>query len=242
MAHGTPDYGRTNATRTTFQTMDVGELAVRLGSPIAFDRRGDVIWWDDFECSLNKWTTGGAGAGSAVAISAVRARNGGNSALLTAGSTAPATASIVHDMAYPVLSKLGFEVSFTLDTTTKSVYFQMQIEDGAKSSIYRVKLYATTNTLVYLNAAGGETTIAVLPTLAALPTLFHTLKMVVDSANKQYVRVILDSNSYPLTGIGARVFNNVAAPELRLGIEHEGTAVINPLVYVDDVIVTQNEP
>ena len=86
MAHGTPDWGVTAGAVTTYQVTDLGELAVRLGSPISHDRRGDVIWWDDFECTLNKWQTVANGAGSSVALSDARARNGRYSALLISGS------------------------------------------------------------------------------------------------------------------------------------------------------------
>jgi len=55
VAHGTPDWGVTAGARTVYQMTDLGELAVRLGSIVTHDRRGDVIFLEDFEEGMGRW-------------------------------------------------------------------------------------------------------------------------------------------------------------------------------------------
>jgi len=63
MAHGTPDWGVTASKKTIYSLHDMGELAVRLGSIVSFDRRGDVIFSDSFQNGLGKVYASGVGAG-----------------------------------------------------------------------------------------------------------------------------------------------------------------------------------
>ena len=61
------------------------ELAARLGSPDTFDRRGDVLWMDDFESGL-KWRTSLLGTGSLIDLTATMAASGGKCCRLVTGS------------------------------------------------------------------------------------------------------------------------------------------------------------
>ena len=59
MTHGVQDFGASSGQNSTYGLTDLGELAVRLGSPVSFDRRGDVVMMETFEDGLDAWVTDG---------------------------------------------------------------------------------------------------------------------------------------------------------------------------------------
>ena len=59
MGHGYPDYGTQGPVSTVHSIQDLGELAVRLGSIVTFDRRGNVLWLDGFDSGIGAWSKGG---------------------------------------------------------------------------------------------------------------------------------------------------------------------------------------
>ena len=115
MAHGQPDFGLYAVKKTVSGLADLGELAVRLGSIITFDRRGDIVWFDDFEGDVFKWERDPSGVDAAIIVSPEAARNGAFSAKLTTGNLADDHATILHHLPYPVTSRVGFEISFTVN-------------------------------------------------------------------------------------------------------------------------------
>ncbi len=242
MAHGTPDWGVTAGRVTTYQLTDLGELAARLGSPITFDRRGDVIWWDDFECGFSHWLTTPSGAGATAALSTARARNGRTSALLVAGSDANHSEQMVHRQAVPTLSRLGSEFSFSLDTNDHTINLIVRTQDGTTQATYSVRWDGVLNVLQYQDSGAALVTFATNIILPEDETLFNTFKLVVDASTGQYVRFLLNESSYSLSGIGGRVDPVAAAPMEEVFIVNTGLAGFNAAAYIDDVILTQNEP
>ncbi|MFH1593720.1 MAG: hypothetical protein ABID09_03365, partial [Candidatus Omnitrophota bacterium] len=94
MAHTNPDYTSKGKLNTITASTDNAELAVRLGSVVTFDRRGNVIFIDDFEGATLFWTTGGAGVGNVEALTAAWGKSGSQSCELTAGAGAAGQARI----------------------------------------------------------------------------------------------------------------------------------------------------
>ena len=242
MAHGTPDYGVTAGRATVYQLTDLGELAVRLGSPVSHDRRGDVIWWDDFEWGLNKWEPAFDGTGGSVALSTARSRNGRSSCLLTAGSDSLLTAEIDRRQALPSIARLGVEFSFANIGNFGYIELRCVARTTTGRNTFTVRWDDATNVLQYTDSTGGLVTFATGVNLAAVATLFHTLKMVFDVAATEYVRVILDSTQYDLSGIAGEQVVATTTPYLDLRIRLFGDAAQNDQAYIDDVILTQNEP
>jgi len=242
MAHGTPDWGVTAGAVTTYQLTDLAELAARLGSIDTFDRRGDVVWLGGFEHGLNKWGSLVSGTGAAVGVSAARSRNGQFSALLTAGSDASRRAEIAREIALPVLSVLGCEVSFSLGSAIDLLDLVVDVFDGTNQVEYYVWWDADAETLNYLDVNGDVVVLATGVDPWKSQTLFHTLKLVVDSSAAQWVRLILDDQQYSLAGVAGWVIGPGTDRRLRLTVRLWGHAGDNDTLYVDDPIITQNEP
>lgn len=242
MAHGTPDWGVTAGAVTTYQLSDMAELAARLGSPVTWDRRGEVIWWDDFEWGLTKWTGVIGGLNGSIALSTVRARNGRRSCALSAGADAGRFAEIYHYNAKGVNSRVGVEVWFSQGAAIEVFRVEETVYDGVNSTTFGVQWENAGNRLLYLNAAGAYTEFASAVDLMVQTTLFHSLKVVGDAATDLYVRCILDDREYSLAGIGGWVSGSGERPAISLVLVAFGSPGQNDTVFVDDVILTQNEP
>lgn len=242
MTHGTPDWGVTAGAVTVHKLTDLGELAVRLGSIVTHDRRGDVIFLDNFEDGLGKWDTGSDGGGDSVALSSARARSGRLSALLTSGSGVGGYAQIFRGVNLPVLSGLGVELSFSVPVALETLVLQLHVLDGSRRYRFEVTYDDANNRLDRLHVGGGLTTVASGLVLAGWGRMFHTLKLVGNTLNGKYGRLILNDETYDLEGAVAYNGTDYGAPRLELTVTARGRDGYNDAVHIDDVIITQNEP
>lgn len=242
MAHGHSDYGAAKPTSTVYSLQDMAELAARLGSIVTFDRNGDVIWMDDFESNLEKWSHVTSGTGALVELSAAAARNGGLSCLLKTGDAVNNLATIIHLGPPPVKSKVGLEVSFTVDDDLNYIYFRMLCYDGTNIHEINIRYDPANTTLAYRDSAGDWQNITTTLHLQEGSSMFHTIKIVVDLVNEEYCYIILDNINYDLSGIAYRLTGSEAAPSLYIDVRAYAGVDDNVSVYIDDVIITQNEP
>lgn len=218
------------------------ELAARLGSIVTFDRRGSVIWLDDFEDNINKWEAQLYGTGAAVALSSTEARNGAKSVLLTTGNAAGDVTGIRKYLPYPTLTKVGFEISFRTNTDLREQSIHIYLWDGAKQwwAILYVKTYS--EEIRYFNEAGSDAVLETSKVLYTNVSLFHTMKLVIDPINHRYVRAIVNEKEYDLSGQAMRSTASISTPRMCVGYLTYAQTTGGILSYADDAIVTQNEP
>ena len=242
MAHGTPDWNITNAAATVFRVDDVGEAAVRLGAIDRFDRRGDVLFMDGFEDGLGKWATNFGGASSIVATTVLYGRSGAWSALMTQDPAGGSFSQMTHYEPFPVLSRMAVEFSYSVPDSTGSVELTVTVYDGVQRTVYDVLLDYQAGHIQYTNSAGVLTTIAGAVVPVAGPALFHTVKLVFDATARVYVRLLVNNQAIDLPLFGAWVQGAANIGRLQVLIQNHGRAGFTDTIYVDDVIITQNEP
>jgi hypothetical protein len=242
MAHGTPDWGLTAGTITTFQLTDLAELAARLGSIVTFDRRGEAVLLESFEDGLSRWDKLLGGTLAAVDLSTARTAHGAFSLRLTAGSNDTHLASISRSLGPAALALYGLELVFSLASHVQALEWLINVYDGVHASWYVVRWREDTDTLEYDDSTGNPVTFATNVRLLSGPTTFHSGKLVVDGANREYVRFLLNASAYDLSGIAARAIASSVAPRLEVGACHIGAVPWNAQLWLDSVIVTQNEP
>jgi len=242
MGHGTPDWWGSEPTETTFQVQDVGELAVRLGSIAAFDRRGNVIWLSSFENGLGEFNYDSQGAGGSVVISTATAHRGAYSCKLTAGSDVLMNAGVMKYLSYPVLSRIGGEIAFTWNTAIDYLLLIHQLWDGSNLYYFAIKLDPSLGKAYYWSSAAAWVEIANLPAWTTSITTYHIAKLVVDLETKKYGYLILDDVGHSLAGISGHTSVSALAPCMLFLVDVYGPGGTNPYIYVDDMIITQNEP
>lgn len=242
MPHGQPDFGVYAVKETVSGLADLGELAARLGSIATFDRRGDVVWFDSFESDLSAWYELGTGTDHDAYVSAESARNGAFSCKLITGSGGYGTGMIVHLGGGLVLSKIGLEVSWTFKTALDELRLRFLYYDGARYYDYQIRFDRSSKELRYYDADGDPIAFATGISLTAHDQLYHTLKFVMDLPNRKYNRVILDNVSYDLSAYPVKTDTSTVSPKYELTIATQVIADSNETSYIDDVIITQNEP
>lgn len=243
MPHGGPDWGTLGPLGTVYTIEDMAELAARLGSIDTFDRRGNVIFMEDFQGSLAKVYHDTLGVGASVSISNERARFGNFSCKLVTGNLENDWAEVGAIMAYPALSQMGFEISWDVPTLTdlNTIDFYLYLYDGATAWYASVYWDRATKTWYYHDETAWR---PLSPTAAcyADDVHFNFLKLVVDFVNKKYVRLTHNSRTYDLTD---KALDFLAAPaespRMLVSVKSWTAVDDNCKAYVGHMIVTQNE-
>jgi len=242
MARGHPDWGQATPTETISLVADLGELAVRLGALSVYDRGGNVVWADGFEFGLSPWLPQTDGTGALVEIVSEPTYSGESACKLTGGSDGWARAGVLKRIRPPVLGRFGAELTFSIATPNDNVEIRIQHNDGVNRRRYFIKLIESTDELQYLDADGNYQKFAEYILANDDAYLFHTCKAFVDLENHEYVKFMINQQSYDLSGIACETVADTTNPRLEVTIYVTSRAGSNDVIYVDNVIITMNEP
>jgi len=243
MPHGGPDWGTAGPLGTVYTVEDMAELAVRLGSFVTFDRRGNVIFLDDF-ASLTKtayWRLGGGGGGT-VNISNLWVLYGQSSCKLVA--EANDWVEITYELAFPTLSRMGFEFAWNrLDEgNLESIRLEIGLNDGTNWWYSELEWIAATGLWRVVSSLGAWVNLS--PTIqhSADVVVFNHVKLVVDFVNKKYVRLIVNDLTYDLSNIALNSGGAVVPAYVYMSFMTTANAGGDATNYIDHIIITQNEP
>jgi len=241
MAHGQPDYGLYQQKKTTYGLPDSGELAARLGSIVTYDRRGDIIWLEDFSCGRTNWASD-INSTETATQSTAEALSCGFSMKLQGIVAAATHIGIIRRDPLPVDSDIGMEFAFMANEHVQDLRLDLLITTPTITYYVYIRVELDTDTIYYWSAAGAWVQLATGVDLKIDRDCWHHLKLVVDFGAKQYVRLLLDDVEYNMAGLGLNWAAFVLTPFLQTSLYHEALApIVAPLVYIDDVIFTQNE-
>lgn len=242
MPHGAPDFGPSAVKETVASMADLGELAARLGSIVTYDRKGDVYWFDDFEDDIAKWLAGGDDATYEVVWSPIAAHMGAFSMELKAGLGGSYYA-YMRKFAAPIpLTRLGFECWFTINAHSEYVLVTIGRCEGGNVTYGELKLNPATGTLQYLDTLGVYQTIHTFTDLETTLYHFAPIKLVIDLITGKYVRALFLNYEYDLSNYALEEAATEAGDSTWMQIYHKGEDGTNRSIYVDNVILTQNEP
>jgi len=243
MPHGYPPWSGIKRDTIFAVPLDLGELAVRLGAQVIYDRRGSVVYLEGFEHGLGSWGKATAGTLAAARLSTAQCLSSGFSVELVAGSDGERYAGLDRYLPFPAEGKVGLEVSFTLDPETAYLLFALRWYDGTNVRLWVVKYDHENGVLSCGGGDGGHTTLNSALSLRVRDNLFHTLKFVMDMEEESFVRVLLDALAYtPTTAAISKTADNTAA-SLEIVTRHYSIAapVTNPNIWIDNVVLTQEE-
>lgn len=243
MVHGSPDWWGNVPDTTVYGGLDTGELAARMGSIVTFDRRGNIVWMDSFEHGLGPWEWSGSGANNAVNLGTEVTMHGSLAAYLHPGEEDDGEALIRHNLPFPVLGGVGFEVAFVPQEHLKSVNIILFIYSGARRYDYQARYDHTDGTV---RVCTGDDVYTLVGTPGIQGEGYHNhciMKMVANSLTHKYERVIFNDHVYDASAQG--VYSLVDTDTKRVMVAY--VSVYNTGVHLFDVpidyaIVTQNEP
>lgn len=242
MAHGAPDFSKYRRDSTTYSLQDLAELAVRLGSIITFDRRGDVVFTETFNHGYSMWTPQSDGANSAFGLNTTYFLSAGVSLGLTPGSDDERYALVYNHLPYPGDLNMGGEIHFTLAAEVDNFRLGLRIYDGTTLHRARITYDPGDQALYYEDANEQNQSIATGLNLNVNPNHFHALKFVIDLATQSYTRVILNDTEYTLEDPTYYTTASALDAVLQIVPNAVATSGNNPTIYVDNAIITQDEP
>ena len=222
---------------------DIKELAARLGSPVPYDRKGEVILLEPFESAINShWAKTVTGTG-AITVSVDTARNGDSSCKLVTGGLITDHTSIARGIPITTKGKFGLEASFSFPAAgSYTVGLFLYYYNGTTARIFQV-LYDSTAGSISLSTTGGAFLLALSGFSPILGNTFHTFKVVGDLNANLYSRLLVDGSEVDLSSVSLyNLGTPFFGPHLRLGVNVDNQAGASVTVYVDNIIVTQNEP
>jgi len=227
---------------TIFSQIDQGELAARLGSINTYDRRGNIVFMEDFEGALFNWDQVNAGVGAGSVLSAVYSRHGSQAAQLTAGSGANNYTLIEKLWPMPISTQIGLEASFTTDANLGRVVIDVGIYDGTNLYSATGGVDITADVAYIIDPIAGGVPFTAALGLTSSNYLFHTLKLVFDYSTHSWMRAMFDNYSFNASAYNVVTALSAITPRMLIGIWAINAGAGNPVIYVDDVILTQNEP
>jgi len=237
-----PDWSKYLPLSKRYSLQDLGELAARLKSLDVYDRRGEVIWWEDWSGGVGRWTVSGVGAGFGVTLDASIWYLSPYSAKIKAGSGATKSVVMWTFLAPLHLTKLGIEIAFVTSNDFSHLNLSLYRYDGAMLTKAEVRLSYADSELLYLDENAAYVEFATEVSIPLVSNLFHQFKLVVDEELDEYVRVLFNETEYDLSGIAARTEANTATARTYLAIELVSSVVTNAIIYCGQVLVTSNEP
>jgi len=243
MAHGHPDYGIGAPLKTIYTLEDMAELAARLGSFVTFDRRGNIIFLDDFD-SLTKtayWRLG-IGGGGTVNISNLWVLYGQSSCKLVA--EANDWVEVTYQLAFPSLSRMGFEFAWNrLDEgNLEDIYFEVGLNDGTNWWYASLRWTAATGIWQCYDSAGLPVDLEPVVKHSADVVAFNHVKLVADFVEKKYVRLIDNNLIFDLSHIALNKGDAVVPAYIYIVLQTRANAGGDATNYINHIIITQNEP
>jgi len=241
MAHGAPDdsnivkYGLVN------RLDDLGELAARLGSPVKYHRRGDVIYIDDFEWGLNGWVTRGTNADRFCQVSNVASLSKGNCCLLNSGTGGMLPIFITNRHPAVNSDTIGFHVGVSLRENIFTFGMNTYVYTPATIFCFAWAWVKATSMLYCKTTGGANYPIDAGLELYESDTLFHHFKMLVNQTTGYYVGIYVDDVYYDLSSVPVWIDAPGGAKHIVTYIVNSGNAVLAAEIALDDFVITVNE-
>jgi hypothetical protein len=221
---------------------DMGELAVRIGSPVSYDRRGSVYWYDDFEDGIGGYSLDLAGTGAAIRYTHSYVFRGALSAKLTGGSTGNKHAGLIKRISPALFTTFGLEVTYSIAGNVSNIVITFRYYTGTI-------LYEGATTIEMANQRALFTSPGpVYPPIIPLdieindPALFNTSKLVVDMVNLTYLRFMHNQDDFSLNDGNLVSTPQVSPARLEAIVLVNSVAGSNGIIYVDNMIVTIGDP
>lgn len=242
MVHTLPDYTTKYRLTRFFANIDDAELAVRLGSPVTMDRRGSVVWYDDFKTAFNKWGVNYSVGTGWTGLSHNTANHGESSLMVRTPDNVGAIVSLSKSLNSIKGERIGLEVSWCSEDDFPRIGLLYYQYDGANYTQGILWFYTETDKMYVQDETAALVEIASNVGWAEDLHAWYTMKVVMDLAKGKYVRAIFNNDEYDISTIGIRKVADATPDKLLLQMLVYHTDAREYDVYLDDFILTTDEP
>lgn len=242
MAHGLPDFGIYTAKETVFNLDDMADLAVRLGSIVEYDRRGDVIWLDDFESPIMKWEDRGSGLLWEMHLNHTTPKSGAQHLRLRTTPGVNAWVSARASQQFRGSYRIGAEYAFCQLGASASIEIRLDIYTGSRWVFGKIRYNSITDKLYYQNSAGGWPEFADNVFVRSYIFHYNTWKLVIDAQREKYVRALLGNVEYNLSEYALSATDSGLSPRTIVELYLLSGVALATQVDIDNFVLTINEP
>jgi hypothetical protein len=225
-----------------FPLADLGEFAARLGSPVVYDRRGEVIFYDTIANGLAHWNVTGSGLANDVLVSSEHSLYSGYSLYMTPGSNAGQDSGLYHWLATPLIERMGLEVEVAFPQKFNLFSIRFNLTEGATLWSWQLAINETLHQITVMPPTGIPQGVLTIPVSWEGGAPSHMLKLVCDCDAKLYTRLIYDDTEVDLHMFGAYPSPTVGIPSLYAYILQNANDGLQPPAILQAVIITANEP
>lgn len=242
MPRGQPDYGMYAVKEVTASISDMGEVAARLGSIVTFDKRGDVVDFDNFEEPVLRWRIDFDVAAGLAFHRTVNSLSGSQSLWLQTAAAAAAGERIISGINILGSRKLGMEFSFSNLSLNVNLYCWIRYYNGTNEYTATFRLNPTSLELDIQDHVTGWENIYTFPSLVAAQFAWYTIKLVADFRTGKYKRLLMANQDRDISAYTIPVAGLGIAPQIgrEIGLVTRDGAIGS--VYIDNFVFTMEEP
>ena len=242
MARGGRDWGVSSPSSYLFPIVSFEDYLMRLGLINTLDGKGDILFYDSFESGISKWhQTSGVGD-NYIILSPGHARSGNWSLKLhlAGGAWDHTEAAITMPVDQP--GRFGFESNFTIRLDSFRPVWNLYYYDIANYYMFAVRYNPATHKLQYHAPLDVWTNFADVTWEVSPLHYWHPVKLVIDATRLEYVKFIARGIEYDLTGYTTSVDVLDSRRAIQPRFRWQNAAGASYHGYLDDVIITTNEP
>jgi len=218
------------------------ELAARLGSPVSYERSGQVQLMESFENGRQLWLESISGTGSATELDPTTAKTGGYSIKLTGGSTLGRSAKVYMTKGLLPIGRMGLALSFAIPTWFESLTILLQQYTGTTYYFAGVRFNHAGGQIQLLNSLGNWTNMVAFTIYPREKEFWSTMKLVVDLTENEYDKLRWNASEYDWSAYPMKSGGSAEAARVRIEVELISDAAENDIAYLDDIILTGSEP
>lgn len=243
MAQGAPDFYTYGLENQYAAQGPLGELAARLEPFMAFDRRGDIFWFDGWEEGIRDWDLFDTATNPVKELVTDKVRLGGYALHMDTGGEANVYVAAFMDMAGHPTGNVGLTTHVAM--TGSGFYFRWRVRlwDDTVQADYRIRWRDDTNRFQYYDQNQNWQNFGPTYDIERHAEMYMPAKLVVDLANREYLRFLFATQEIDMSGIPVHTVTALVSYQLKIDLR-VGTFAggVGGMAWIDSVILTGNEP
>lgn len=238
----TPDWGVSALFNSNALVNDLSELAVRLGSPVTFDRTGNVLYYDCFESGLTNWEHNSYPAGAYAVPTARFCAIRPYAVKLATTDDSGSYSGIKRGLPFPYVSRMGFEFHIKQTAAIKRFLTQLTFYTGTYAYYLQLTLHEEDDQVLLQDGDSVDHEICGYDFSTVLYSPFHVIKLVFDLTTELHIRLTIDDIDYDVSSITIKKNASAENAHMYVLFYLYSAGAFERTCYIDNVIFTIDEP
>lgn len=224
------------------QNESLANLAASMRPIQRWDKRGQIIEVTDFENGFPPQISLYHPGSESYAIEPHYSQSGDYCLDVLTQAAVDSYIEFWQDFRMVPSSKFGVEIALALGSSQLEIILAADLFTGAERYQSRVAWTAHNSTLYYQNSAGALVSLSSNAKLMLSTGIYNHIKLVADFTTYKYMRVLLNEQSFAIPTQELYHSADTSAPHLKFYLRILSKYAVAYHVYVDDWIVTAEEP